>query len=245
MDGSQKASPLYSRVKTYILEQVNAGQWSEGARLPSEHELMVQFGVSRMTVHRALRELSSEGVIARIQGVGSFVSEAKPQVGLIEIRDIAEEISAHGHQHSARVIQLEAVRASVELANALSQRPGAKLLMSLVVHSEDDVPVQLEQRFVVPSFAPDFLEQDYTRTTAYRYLRGIAPATEVEHVVLAVMPDAAVQELLELEADEPCLRLIRRTFVQETPVTQSVFTYPGARYSLGSRYKINPGGMPI
>src|SRR5262249_9705627 len=142
-----------------------------------------------MTVHRALRELSAEGLISRIQGVGSFVAARQQRTGLLEIRDIAEEIISHGHRHKARVVKLEAVRAGVELATAFDLRPGAKVFRSLILHHEDDLPVQLEERHVSPVFAPLYLEQDFEVQTTNRYLQAIAPATEVEQVVFAVTPD--------------------------------------------------------
>ncbi|MFI5019019.1 MAG: UTRA domain-containing protein [Dongiales bacterium] len=122
-------------------------------------------------------------------------------------------------------------------------RPGAKVFRSLIVHHEDDLPVQLEERFVTPFFSPAYLEQDFESQTTNRYLQNIAPATEVEQIVFAVTPDAEACRLLNIAAEEPCLLLSRRTWVGGAPATKSLFTYPGSRYSLGSRYKL-ANGMP-
>ena len=122
-------------------------------------------------------------------------------------------------------------------------RPGAKVFRSLIVHHEDDLPVQLEERFVTPFFSPAYLEQDFESQTTNRYLQNIAPATEVEQIVFAVTPDAEACRLLDIGAEEPCLLLSRRTWVGGAPATKSLFTYPGSRYSLGSRYKL-ANGMP-
>jgi GntR family histidine utilization transcriptional repressor len=230
--------PLYERVKRHILEGVKRGQWSDGSRLPSEHELRATLGVSRMTVHRALRELSAEGLVTRVQGVGTFVATPPPRSPLIEIRDIADDIVSRGHRHSMRLNKLEAVRADTELAAVFEVRLGARLYHSLVVHLEDDVPVQLEERFVTPFFAPRYLEQDFSRETTTHYLIGIAPATEVEHAVFAIQPDARTRRLLAIDRNEVCLRLTRQTWVGAVPTTKNLFTYPGSRYSLGSRYKV-------
>ncbi|MFI5019018.1 MAG: UTRA domain-containing protein, partial [Dongiales bacterium] len=151
------------------------------------------------------RELSAEGLVSRIQGVGTFVAARQQRTGLLEIRDIAEEITSHGHRHRARVVKLEAVRASVELATSFELRPGAKVFRSLIVHHEDDLPVQLEERFVTPFFSPAYLEQDFESQTTNRYLQNIAPATEVEQIVFAVTPDAEACRLLNIAAEEPCL----------------------------------------
>jgi GntR family histidine utilization transcriptional repressor len=233
-----KPTPLYERVKTHILSGITSGQWQAGARLPSEHELMGQFGASRMTVHRALRELSAAGILVRSQGVGSFVAARKPVAALLEITDIAEDIVARGHEHRSKIITLEAIRADADLAAQFSLNQGAKIFHSLILHFEGDAPVQLEERFVSPKFAPDFLVQDFAATTTARYLLGIAPPIELEHVIDAVAPDERTRLLLQIGPAEPCLRLQRRTWSAAGPATRSVLLHPGSRYSLGGRYNL-------
>jgi GntR family histidine utilization transcriptional repressor len=238
MPTALKPLPLYERVKHHLLARISAGEWRDGARLPSEHELMDLFGASRMTVHRAMREMSAAGLLRRVQGVGTFVRRDEPRAGLLEITDIADDIIGRGHAHRARLITLEEIRADAALAAAFALRRGAKIYHSEIVHYENAVPVQLEERFVTPLFAPDYLRQDFSTRTTNRYLQGIAPASEVEHVIHAVRPDRRIQELLEIAGDEPCLRLSRRTWTAEGPATSSVLTHPGSRYSLGSRYAV-------
>lgn len=232
-----KPRPLYEQVKRDIAARVAAGDWGAGARLPSEHELTAHFGVSRMTVHRALRELSAEGVVSRIQGVGTFAAERRPRQEFLRIHDIAEDITARGHAHRMRLIALEAVRATPAQAIGFDLRPGAKIFHSTVLHFEDDVPVQLEDRFVSPKFAPDYLGVDFSRETTAHYLLRLGPATEIEHTAYAATPVPTVQALLELGPgdDAACLMLLRRTWSNGMPATQSEFIYPGSRYSLGSR----------
>jgi len=233
-----KPVPLYERVKLHILEGMQSGAWRDGARLPSEHDLMETLGASRMTVHRALREMSADGLLRRVQGVGTFVRRETPRSALLEITDISEDILARNHSHRARIVSLGAIRADAGRAAEFALRPGAKLFHSEIVHYEDDVPVQLEERFINPAFAPDYLKQDFAAQTASRYLQNIAPAAEVEHVIHAILPDDRTRELLEISATEPCLRLERRTWVAEQKTaTSSILTHPGSRYSLGSRYQ--------
>jgi GntR family histidine utilization transcriptional repressor len=232
-----KPVPLYERVKLHILQGMQSGEWGDGARLPSEHDLMETLGASRMTVHRALREMSADGLLRRVQGVGTFVRRETARSALLEITDISEDILARHHAHRARIVTLEAIRADARLAAEFALRPGAKLFHSEIVHYENEVPVQLEERFINPAFAPEYLKQDFCVQTASRYLQNIAPAAEVEHIIHAILPDARTRELLEIRATEPCLRLQRRTWVTaQSTATSAVLTHPGSRYSLGSRY---------
>ncbi len=231
--------PLYERVKQHILARVKSGEWVDGARLPSEQDFVLMLGVSRMTVHRALRELFSKGLVTRVQGVGTFVATPRPRSPLIEIRDIAEDIEARGHAHSAQIVKLEVVHADPELAAIFDVRKGAKLFHSVIVRFEDSVAVQLEERFVTPVFAPRYLSQDFSSLTTTRYLQNIASATEVAHAVYAIRPDVRMCKLLGINHAEACLRMTRLTWVNSVPATKSIFIYPGSRYSLDNRYKLS------
>jgi GntR family transcriptional regulator, histidine utilization repressor len=209
----------------------------DGSRIPSEYALMETLGASRMTVHRALREMATEGLLHRVQGVGTFVRKPALRSGLLEIFDISEDILRRGHAHQSRVLQLEACRADTDMAAKFAVRSGSKLFHSKVLHTEDGVPVQLEERFVSPRFAPRYLDQDFTLQTTNRYLQSIAAASEVEHVLHAVTADAQMQAVLEISAAEPCLLVERRTWTPSGPATFSRLIHPGGRYSLGSRYQ--------
>jgi len=231
---------LYEQIKQHLHAGIAAGRWAEGAKIPSEHELMEIFNASRMTVHRAVRELSAEGVLARIQGAGSFVRRQVPRSALLEIHDIAEDIRARFHTHASRILRLEAIRADSTLAATLNLKRGAKIFHSEIVHTEDGVPVQLESRYISPHFAPDYLAQDFAKISTSQYLQSIGAPTEVEHVVHAVSPDQRTQTLLEISPTEPCLLVRRRTWTEAGPATSSHLTHPGSRYSLGSRYELTP-----
>jgi GntR family histidine utilization transcriptional repressor len=102
----------------------------------------------------------------------------------------------------------------------------------------------LERRHVAPAFAPKYLEQDFTMISPGRYLYNIEPPTEIEHLVHASTVDSRVRKLLALRAHEPCLVLMRRTWIRETPTTRSEFIFPGSRYTLGSRYLVRPSSLP-
>lgn len=236
MSVNDKPAALYEKVMRHIVDRIQAGELTSGARVPSENALVQAFGVSRMTVHRALRELSSQGLLSRVQGVGTFVAPPRTQAELLEVRDIGDDVVARGHTHRMKLISCEAARASPDMASMFDLRPGAKIFHSLIVHYEDELPIQLEERYVRPSFAPAYLERDFSRQSPAKYLLGISQPSDVDHVVFAVLPDKRTQKLLKIEAGEPCLMLTRRTWAGGVPVTRSSFIYPGSRYSLGSRH---------
>ncbi len=90
--GESAPWPLYLQVKNLISRRIQSGRWSPESRIPSENELVASLGISRMTVNRALRELTAEGLLVRRRGAGTFVAPRESQFALLEVRNIAEEI---------------------------------------------------------------------------------------------------------------------------------------------------------
>ncbi|RZL87417.1 MAG: GntR family transcriptional regulator, partial [Variovorax sp.] len=127
---------LYAQVKEHIARRIQDGSWPAGHRLPSEHELVAQFGVARMTVNRALRELVEQGRIRRVAGVGSFVAEDKPQSTLLQIANIASEIRARGHDYGFQLVASERIAASTDVAAWLDLRAGESVFHTVCLHLE-------------------------------------------------------------------------------------------------------------
>ena len=112
-------APAYQGIKDFILARIHAGEWSEGDQVPSENELAREFNVARMTVNRALRELTSEQVLTRVQGSGTFVARPKYESTLVAIRSISDEIVARGHRYQAKVLHIGA-----SIGRAMASGPG-------------------------------------------------------------------------------------------------------------------------
>ncbi|MEV4129113.1 histidine utilization repressor [Nocardia sp. NPDC049707] len=232
----QGSGPAYQRIKDLISEQIVSGRWREGELLPSENQLVSALGLSRMTVNRALRELSTDGLVVRIIGVGTFVAERKVSSALFEVRNIADEIERRGHRHRAEVISLCEQSADSVTAQELELPEDSPVFHSRLVHFENDLAIQLEDRFVNPEFAPRYLDQDFTATTPNTYLVSVAPLGRGEHVVEAVLPTADECGLLGLIESEPCLLIRRRTWSEDRLVSSARLLHPGSRYRLAGTF---------
>ena len=237
-DALSKAAPepIYQQIKAIIRHRISDGDWPEGHKLPSENNLVGALGVSRMTVNRALRELAQEGLITRVHGLGSFVAARARHASLIELQDIASEIKQQGGRYQSRVLSLKRVRASALIAEKMESTTGSPLYYLRAMHAHNDLPMQLESRFVNPRILPEFIQQDFSVITSTAYLQQQFKPEEIEHRVRAVLPDAATRRWLSMEPAQPCLELTRRTWVQNQVVTYAVLTYPGDRYDLAARY---------
>ncbi len=229
--------PRYQQVKDLILRRIANGELQPSDRVPSEHELVDAMNVSRMTANRALRELHDEGYVERIAGRGTYVSDFRSQSHLLEVQNIADEIARRGHRHSCSVIRQSRQHARGDIAKALQVDQGTDVFHLLLVHRENGTPVQVEDRYVIASFAPECLEQDFERMTPSAYLTSVAPLQEAEQVVRASMPNAAVRGYLDIPDGEPTLVVIRRTWSDGRPVTFGRLHHPGSRYELTGHYK--------
>jgi GntR family transcriptional regulator, histidine utilization repressor len=239
--GASDPTPFYRTIKETIVAGIKAGDLKPGDRVASENELVHRFKVSRMTANRALRELAHEGIVTRIRGVGSFVSEAPLHTDFLAVRHIADEIRQRGRQYGARLVAQDAVAATPEVAEALAVAPGSSVFHTLIVHTQDGTPVQVEDRFVNPVVAPDFLSFDFSTTYPGTYLHSVAPTDEVEHVVEAILAERRERDFLGISAGEPCLRLVRRTWSRGQIVSCIWFTFPGRFYRLKARFPVNDG----
>jgi GntR family histidine utilization transcriptional repressor len=228
----------YARVKSHLKSGLEDGRWPPGTLMPSEAELVEQFGVSRMTVNRAVRELQAEGLVERVQGVGTFAVQPYRASSTLTIRDLHTEITERGHRHHAdvRVVQAEKIVAG-SLAQRLGLPIGSKVFHTLIVHHEDGVPLLCEDRYVNPARAPEYLKVDFTKTTPTNYLLAVAPLWEAQYSIEAGTPTEQEAQLLGIAKREPCLIIVRRTESQGTPITVARLVHPGSRYTLEGSFK--------
>ena len=230
-------TPVYLQVKEFIQQHISSGEWRPGDPVPSEAVLMQQFGISRMTVNRAVRELTAEGMVTRVQGSGTFVAELHRIASNLTIRDIQEEVVERGHVHAARVLLSQAERAGAGLAKSLGLRTGAKVFHTVLVHLENGVPIQYEDRYVNPAAAPDYLKTDFTQTTPTRHLLIEAPLTEASYSIEACLPTTEQAKHLVIAATEACLAMVRRTVSGAHVASVVRLVYPGSRYSFAGKFQ--------
>jgi GntR family histidine utilization transcriptional repressor len=231
----QEQTPVFQRIKNYLVGGIQAGTWKEGDAIPSEQVLAKEFGVSRMTVNRAVRELTAEQILTRVQGSGTYVAQYKYEATLVEIKNIADEVRARGHSHSSMLHQLIESKASDLLALQFKLKPGRKIYHSVIVHFENDVPIQVEDRWVNPEVAPDYLAQDFSAITPNEYLMAAAPLQGVQYSIEAVLPPADIADMLEMNSEEPCLVLHRQTLSRGKVASIATMWHPGKRYQFAGK----------
>lgn len=230
--------PHYLRLKQFILRNIVNGHWPVSSRIPSESELVGKFGISRMTVNRALRELTDAGVLNRIQGVGTFVAGPKAESAMFEVRNIREDLKARGEAHTVQVLANEAVKARARITSYFGLPTGSELFHSRLLHYGNGKPVQLEDRFVNPSLVPDYLDIDLSTEVPHQYLMRSAPLERAEHVIEAETANQRLASLLQIPAGGALLVLTRRTWSRQQMVSYVRLIHPASRHRFVGAFEV-------
>jgi GntR family histidine utilization transcriptional repressor len=231
------SSPRYLQIKNHLLDAIHSGRYAVHHKIPAEEQLARDFNVSRMTANKAIRDLVQEGYLIRQAGLGTFVTDRKSESPLAEINNIAEEVRSRGHQYSNSVILCEEVSADDEIALRLGVRVNSRVFHTIIVHLENQLPIQLENRYVNPRWVPDYLSSDFSVQTPNEILVKACPITDLEHVVEAVLPDTQSAQWLSISEKQPCLSMIRRTWSGDHLISYARLLHPGDRYKLRSSSK--------
>ncbi|MEX1036510.1 MAG: UTRA domain-containing protein [Sneathiella sp.] len=221
--------PLYEQVKSYVLKNMESGEWPAYFQLPSEHTLVREMGISRMTIHRALRELTQAGYLERIQGVGTFVAAPKKQPKILEIREIDDIIRSRSGRHQCDIHFLQAEAIEKAVAATMAMTPGEEVFRSYFVHRENGLPVMLEDRYVHPKFMPDYLGLDFSRMTADTHLSRKFALLSHTHALQAAVSNAEINHFLELEVTTACLVVNRKSWLGDDVISTARLVFPGNR----------------
>jgi len=237
IDLANEQGPKYQRLKSYIIKKIGTNTWQPGFLLPTEMEFARTLTMSRMTVNRALRELANEGYLSRTAGAGTYVAEPKSRSHLLQIHNIADEVRERNHDYGSHLILHRLDKLNSEQAARLQLPTGSKAFHTIIVHLENGMPIQIEDRYVNPQVVPDYGAADFTQLTPAEFLLKAAPLQEVEHTVQARMPSAEHRKLLQLNAHEPCLLLLRRTWSFGKIASIATLYHPGSSYELSDYFK--------
>lgn len=230
--------PHYLKLKHYILRHITHGDWQPHSRVPSENELVRKFGISRMTVNRALRELTDTGVLVRVQGVGTFVAGPKAESAMFEVRSIRDEILSRKQVHSVRVLTCEAVLARAAITAQFALAPGSELFHTRLLHNADGKPLQLEDRFVNPACAPEYLALDFHAEIPHQYLMRVAPLQRTEHAIEAEIAPRRLAAQLDIGEGDPLLVLTRRTWSRGQVASYVRLISPASQYRFVGSFEV-------
>jgi GntR family transcriptional regulator, histidine utilization repressor len=224
--------PLYEQVKTHVTDHIRQGKWATHAKIPSEHELVRKLGMSRMTIHRALRELTQEGVLKRIQGVGTFVARAQQKPIQLTLPSVREMISGPNGIYSCDILFLQSEPVGAEFSTRMGLRKNDTIFRSYILHKNQGHPVMLEDRYTNPALAPDFLTQDFTKISTDDYLFNACSLISHEHHISVPISTPEIHHYMELDGPTPCLQISRRSWSGNQILSATRLLYPGTAFQL-------------
>jgi len=152
--------PLYHQLERAVIVRISGGHYAAGDALPSEQELGREFGVSRITVRKALDSLTAQGLVVRRRGVGSFVAERTSGVHAIHLSGSLDEFLLSASDLRPRVLSLGMARAADDMAAAFGLPSDSDLLRLELVSSGEDGPIAHCEFFFHPATAERFGRED-------------------------------------------------------------------------------------
>lgn len=239
MLNEKSSKPYYEQIKEYILYRINHGELSPHDRVPSERSLSEQFGVSRLTVGKALKQLVLEGKLYTQVGKGTFVSEMSIDQRLDWLTSFSEEMEKRGQAPSSRIIEAATIPASKLLAQRLDIPVSVAVIKLKRVRLANEQPVALESAYLIAGFCEGILARfDFSRESLYHVLqthynvRLVAAEQELE--ARLATPEEA--QMLGIGACSPVLSITRVTYGDtDRPVEYVESAYRGDRYKFRAR----------
>jgi GntR family histidine utilization transcriptional repressor len=240
-----KTIPAYQRIKNAILENIHSGKWQAGNAISTEMALAEEFGVSRMTVNRALKELSEERVLERRQGSGTFVAQQQFNHTFVEVRNIAEDLKSANRDYRAEVVSKRAITADMlddelrrdfainKIDSSLDTDGSseASILYEVkIIHFADGQPIQFEERWVDANKVPEFIEQDFSVVNTSDYLIAKSPLERGSYTIRALAAPDEIANFLQVAPQSPTLVLCRQTYSAGQVVTFVKMWHAGDRY---------------
>lgn len=232
-------TPHYKNIQNYILNAIASGTYPTGAQIPTELEFTKKFGVSRMTVNKAITELTMQNILRRIPGKGTFVTAQKSESSPVQVADIAEEIRSRGNIHSVKILKKETIPANKSAAFGLGVFTGSEVYFCHLIHHENQVPLLLEKRYIHPVFVPDFMAQDFIKITPSGFLLKNYGLSQMEHTIEAIAATDTTADYLDISQGDPCLHITRRTWCNSNLISFAQFIASGNHYKLHSRSDSN------
>ena len=231
----QSSVPIFVQVKAVIDAALESGDLPPHRRIPSERELSIAFGVSRMTIRQALLEMIGEGSLYTRSGKGTYVAERKIKQPLQQLTSFTQDMAARGLRPSSRLLGADLLPAPIELAHALAIQPGSELVRIHRLRLADEQPLAIEASHLPHARCPGLLENDLEQHSLYQLLHdryGLELAS-AKQTIEAATPTDAERELLQMPRGVPVLRIHRFTSTRDGLVCEFVQSaYRGDRYQL-------------
>lgn len=234
--------PLYEQIKEYVRANIQSGNFRPHSRIPSERELAQRFGVSRLTVTKAIKELEQAGIVYVRIGKGTFIAPETINLQLDTLMSFTEEMAQRGQRVTSRVISAQLGQAAGEIAKHLAVAPGTEVIVLKRVRCAENQPIALETSTLLAAPCRDLLDKhNFARESLYHVLRHHyhISLTHAEQTIEARRATREEAQLLEIAERDPVLAILRVTHSDaQRPFEHASSVYRGDRYKFRALLKV-------
>jgi len=199
--------PLYYQLSEILLNQITEGEIKPGNAIPTERELIQIYGISRITVRRAIQELEKRGYVRREQGRGTFVAPPRIQRGVARLTSFSKEITARGMKPASRLLALRQKPATGRVARQLRVEEGRLIWFVERLRLADSEPIALNLSYLrLPADVALTVSELEEEVSLWKLLekKGIALA-EADKTIEAIAADEWQADLLQVKENAPLL----------------------------------------
>ncbi|WP_134702793.1 UTRA domain-containing protein [Ammoniphilus sp. YIM 78166] len=226
--------PLYEQLMDAIKTDIQEGIYSMGAQLPPEPELCEKYGVSRITTRRAITELVEQGILQKLHGKGTFVTNNKLKRELIAVDGFTDFLLQSGKNPQSHILSKKIVAASWRQAEALLVERDTPLVELRRLHLIKDEPIHYETSYYSLDRFPGFDQHLETTSSTYRILKDIYGVQAVRNKKTINFVSATVEQakLLHCTPDIPLFEVEKIAYDREgVPIHCSLSLLPSNKVS--------------
>lgn len=201
--------PLYQQIAQIFQKMILSGDYPPGSKIPTENELCSIYGVSRVTIRKALGLLTQKGMLTSIPSKGTFVTEEKIEKPVHDGRllSFSEMCHQQGMSPGSKTVRLDVIEATEKETNLLSLPPQEKLIILERIRYANSDPVVLERSKFPESSFSFLLDLDLTNASFYEFLQkkmGIV-FTKSRRTVELAFADYSTSHHLKVSLGAPLL----------------------------------------
>lgn len=228
--------PLHEQIRRELEGAILSGRLAAGSRLPTEQDLMQQYGCARMTVSKAIGALAAAGLVDRRKRAGTFVARPRVHSMVLDIPDLEQEVRARGQAYRFELLHRAVMRPDPASPEEVQLAGSGQLLRLEGVHFADDEPLAHEVRLVSLAAVPDMASDISAQQAPGAWLLRHVPWTEAENRIAAIGADRVVSQRLGLALGAPCLFIERRTWRGSEGITLVRQHFNATQYDLVARF---------
>ncbi len=230
------AMSLHGKILTEIEQNILSGRWPPGFRIPSEMELTVHYGCSRMTVNKVLTQLAQAGLLERKRKAGSFVTRPHTSSAVLEIPDLRQVVLGMGQDYASQLLSRLQRRSTREDMDAMRMSKTSSVVHALCLHMAGMRPFCIEDRLINLEAVPDAEQEMFTEQSPSSWMVNHVPWSSAEHRIRAEAASEETAGLLKVAPGFPCLVIDRRTWTGRLPITFVRLTFPADLYELDAHF---------